>query len=153
MTDTDGLVIVEDPDRDRGLLEQANAFAAGGDHALVVVALATPEEYEEIADALDEIGRVEGTSYDSTAVLDGVAGSVEDAAGEVLDDGVEYDVRTAVVDEADQADRILDVAERAGSDHVFVPGRRRSPTGKAVFGDRTQRVILDFDGYVTVRTR
>jgi len=35
---------------------------------------------------------------------------------------------------------------------VFVRGRRRSPTGKAVFGDTAQAVILNFDGFVTVAT-
>lgn len=153
MTDTDGLVVVEDPERDRGLLEQARAVATGSGHGLVVLALATTAEYEEIADALDDIGRVEGTSYDSSAVLDGVSGDVEDAARAVLGDAVDYEVRVAVVDAAEQADAILDAADRTGADHVFVPGRRRSPTGKAVFGDRTQRVLLDFDGYVTVRLR
>jgi hypothetical protein len=36
---------------------------------------------------------------------------------------------------------------------VFLAGRKRSPTGKALFGDQTQAVILDFDGAVTVITK
>jgi len=32
---------------------------------------------------------------------------------------------------------------------VFLTGKKRSPTGKAVFGDRSQAIILNFDGPVT----
>jgi nucleotide-binding universal stress UspA family protein len=150
MTDSAGLVVVEDPDRDRALLEQARAFAVGRDGDLVVLALATRDEYEQIADTLETIGRAENTSYDSTDVADAVTGNVADAADDVLGESVAYDVRAAVADGDEQADRILDAAESAGCDHVFVSGRRRSPTGKAVFGDRTQRVLLEFGGHVTV---
>ena len=151
------LVVVEDPDRDRGLVERARAVAVGEGTDLVVVALATPEEYEDVAATLDAIGRTEHTSYDEDAVLEGLWGDVDDLAGDVLGGGegtvVAYDLHTQVVADDDQAEAIVDVADRTGCDHVFVSGRRRSPTGKAVFGDRTQQVILDFDGYVTVAMR
>lgn len=79
-----------------------------------------------------------------------MSGDVEDVASEVLGTTVDYEVRTVVLDTSDQAEAIVDIAERTDCDHIFVPGYRRSPTKKAVFGDRAQRVILDFDGYVTV---
>lgn len=143
------LVVLEDADRDRELLERANEFAAGGDADLVLLALITSEEYEEVAETLDTIGQVEHTTYDESAILDGVSGDIDDLAADVLGDAVDYELRVEVSDD-DQAERIITVADDTGSDHVFLPGRRRSPTGKAVFGDRTQRVILDFGGYVTV---
>jgi nucleotide-binding universal stress UspA family protein len=62
---------------------------------------------------------------------------------------VEYEVTSAV---GDKADAVLGAAEEYDCDHVFFAGRQRSPTGKALFGDATQRVILDFDGPVTVLT-
>jgi len=52
----------------------------------------------------------------------------------------------------DRDARIIEEADRRDADHVFVSGRKRSPTGKALFGDDTQRVVLDFDGPVTVVT-
>jgi nucleotide-binding universal stress UspA family protein len=45
---------------------------------------------------------------------------------------------------------VIAVAEREGCDHVFIAGKRRSPSGKAIFGDVTQSIILNFDGMVTV---
>ena len=65
---TRGLVVVEDVSRDEALLERARQFAEGGDADLVVVALATPEEYEELEATLEMIGEAEGTSYDEAAV-------------------------------------------------------------------------------------
>ncbi|AKU07941.1 universal stress protein [Haloferax gibbonsii] len=144
------LVAIDRIDRDRNLLERARTFAVGGGTDLVVVALATPDEYEEVERTLDAIGRAEHTSYDEDAVLDGVSGEVEDAASEVLGSAVDYELRTVVAEANEQAAEIVDIAEQTDCDHVFLSGPRRSPTKKALFGDRTQRVILDFEGYVTV---
>lgn len=142
------LVVVEDTDRDRDLLERARSFAVGENTDVVVLALVTSDEYEEVAETLDTIGEVEHTTYDESAVREGLAADAADLAEDVLGDEVAYEVRLAVSD--DQAEQIIAAAEDGDCDHVFLPGRRRSPTGKAVFGDRTQRVILDFGGYVTV---
>ncbi|GAD52510.1 uspA domain-containing protein [Halarchaeum acidiphilum MH1-52-1] len=49
-------------------------------------------------------------------------------------------------------DSLLALADKEGCDHIFVAGRKRSPTGKVVFGDIAQSVILGFDGPVTVTT-
>lgn len=147
---TGPLIVIEDTDRDRDLLKRARSFAVGDGSDLIVVALATPDEYEEMAETLEAIGRAEHTSYDEDAIREGVWGDVDDAASDVLDGAVDYDLRTVVAETDDQAEEIMDVAERTGRDHVFLPGVRRSPTGKAIFGDRTQQVILNFDGYVTV---
>jgi nucleotide-binding universal stress UspA family protein len=46
---------------------------------------------------------------------------------------------------------VLQVARRKDCDHVFLSGGKRSPAGKALFGDFAQSVLLGFDGYVTVR--
>lgn len=144
---TRALVVVEDPDRDRPLVSRASQFACGADTDIIVVALATPEEYEEIAATLDAIGRSEHTSYDEDAVLEGITGDVDDLAREVLD--VDYDVRMEIAPKGEQAETLIDLAAETDCDHVFVPGNRRSPAGKAVFGDRTQRLLLNFPGFVT----
>ncbi|MDS0300144.1 universal stress protein [Halogeometricum sp. S1BR25-6] len=146
------LVTVERADRDRALLERAKALAVGAetDEDLLVVALATPEAYEEIEETLAVIGRAEHTTYAEDDVLDGVSADVEDTANDVLEPDVGYELRTIVAGVDEQAEALLGVANRTGCDHIFLPGYRRSPTKKAIFGDRAQRVILDFDGSVTV---
>jgi len=50
----------------------------------------------------------------------------------------------------DAARAILNVADEHDADQVVVAGRKRSPTGKALFGSVTQSVILDTDRPVLV---
>ncbi|WP_135305472.1 universal stress protein [Haloarcula amylovorans] len=144
------LIVIENTDRDRALLEKARTVALGEETDIVVVALATPNEYEDVASTLDEIGRIEHTSYDEDDVLDGVSGDTQDLASDVLGGTIEYDLRTLVEEKGSQASTIVEMAHEMDCNHIFLPGYRRSPTGKAVFGDRTQEVLLNFDGYVTV---
>lgn len=144
------LITVERADRDRELLERARALAVGAETDLLVVALATPDAYETIEETLGAIGRAEHTNYTADDVLDGVSADVEDVANDVLEPDVKYELRTIIAEKDEQAEALLGVANRTDCDHIFLSGYRRSPTKKAIFGDRAQRVILDFDGYVTV---
>jgi len=57
--------------------------------------------------------------------------------------GVPYTVRGRTVDGESVGEAIVGVAEDVGADLVVVGGRRRSPTGKAVFGSTAQDVMLD----------
>ncbi|MFB6151045.1 MAG: universal stress protein [Haloarculaceae archaeon] len=133
------------------LMEEAGELAAGVDAHLTVVALMTGDEYEETRETLDIVGREEQTDYSDDVVLDAARNEAEEALKEAYDDlDVDWDVVGARIGDGESAaDRILEVADSSGADHVFVAGKSRSPTGKAVFGDRTQSVILRFDGPVT----
>lgn len=50
----------------------------------------------------------------------------------------------------DPADEIVEYADSVDADTIIIPGRKRSPVGKAVFGSVTQDVILDSDRPVTI---
>lgn len=56
------------------------------------------------------------------------------------DAGLNYSVRGAV---GEHAEEIIDLAQEVEADRVVVGGRKRSPTGKAVFGSTAQAVMLD----------
>jgi nucleotide-binding universal stress UspA family protein len=78
----------------------------------------------------------------------------ESAISDILS---EYDIETeavgrAVGDADDRASEVLKTAEEHNNDYIFLLGRRRSPAGKAVFGDTAQKVILNFDQYVVTLT-
>ncbi|MEZ3145435.1 universal stress protein [Halobaculum sp. MBLA0143] len=50
----------------------------------------------------------------------------------------------------DPATAILNVADSHDADQIVVAGRKRSPTGKALFGSTTQEVVLGTDRPVLV---
>ncbi|PSQ54807.1 universal stress protein [Halobacteriales archaeon SW_8_68_21] len=71
---------------------------------------------------------------------------VNDVAERLERTGVDYEVRGAL---GDTADNILREAEALDTDLVVVGGRTRSATGKALFGSTAQRVLLEADCPVT----
>ncbi|MWG33488.1 universal stress protein [Halomarina oriensis] len=147
-----GLVVVDHTESHRELLTEAAEHAAGADAELVLLTTMTEAEYEEKARDLETIGSVENVTYSSGEILDGVAARTREFAAGALGD-VSTEVVARVADDGDLANAVITTAEDHDCDHVFLLGRRRSPTGKAVFGDVAQQVVLNFDGFVTVSTQ
>jgi nucleotide-binding universal stress UspA family protein len=147
----DALVVLDTDERGRELLTEAAELAGGVDATLHVLSLITHEEFEEKREALDAMAEGENTSYDDGVFMDNVRKDAEEVVEEVVGDvDVEWNVVAGRVGQAEsEADRILETADNNTVDHVFLTGSQRSPTGKAVFGDRAQAVILNFDGPVT----
>lgn len=146
-----GVVLVDDTETHRRLLQEAKQYSVGADADLVLLVTFTEDEYDETQEMLDTIGSVENTTYTDDQVLTAAANVAEELAQDVLADGaVPYEVVARIADEDERAETVVEVAEETGSDHVFVLGRKRSPTGKAIFGDLAQSVVLNFDGYVTL---
>ena len=147
-----GLVLVDDTETHRRLLQEAKEHAVGADADLVLLVTLTEDEYGETQEMLDTIGSVENTTYTDDNVLAAATNVAEEPARDVLADGaVPYEVVPRVANGDDRAETVVEVAEETESDHVFVLGRKRSPTGKAIFGDLAQYVVLNFDGYVTLQ--
>lgn len=147
------LVVVDDTETHRELLERAGELAASTGSELVLLSMLTESEFADAMETRETIASIENTGYGESDVLEMAAQSAIDLASEAFGDlDVEHRSEGAVVEEDERADTILRMAERRDCDHVFVTGRRRSPTGKAIFGDTAQSVILNFDGPVTVIT-
>lgn len=147
------LVVTDPDDTVVELIREAGELAAAMDVPLRVLTVVTESEFQNDADVLGEIAAVEGSSYD----LQPAAYAEEVAHTAITDLLSDLDLETEpigryVEDDGERADAILDVAETTDCDYVFMLGRRRSPTGKAIFGDTAQSVILTFDGYVVTRS-
>ncbi|MFC7215879.1 universal stress protein [Saliphagus sp. GCM10025334] len=143
------LVVTDSSDAVVEVIREAGELAAAADAPLLVLTVVTESEYEKDVDVLGTIDRVERSGFEPNPeeYAEKVA---QTAINDLLSDlALETEaVGRYVEDDSDRADAILDVAAANDCDYVFLLGRKRSPTGKALFGDMAQAVILNFDGYV-----
>ncbi|UTF52450.1 universal stress protein [Natronosalvus rutilus] len=143
------LVVTDSSDAVVEVIREAGELAAAADVPLLVLTVVTESEYEKDVDVLGTIDQIERSGFepDPGEYAEKVA---QTAINDLLSDlALETEaVGKYVEDDGDRADAILDVAAANDCDYVFLLGRKRSPTGKALFGDTAQSVILNFDGYV-----
>jgi nucleotide-binding universal stress UspA family protein len=131
----------------RAVVREAAELAVGVDARLTLLAVTSEDDYEHRQESFERSGA--SATYTIDQAEEAAEYKAVETATDVLEGlDVEYDV-TGIVGEP--ARSVLAVAESRDVDHVFLSGRRRSPTGKALFGDVTQDVLLEFDGFVTVR--
>lgn len=143
------LVVAEPTDAATELAREAGSLADGVNATVVVIHATTDEEYAARKQAMSSIAS-SGGSYTTDDAREGAERFARDVADDVLSAlDVQYETAGYV---GDKADSILRAAEEYDCDHIFLPGRNRSPTGKALFGDAAQRVLLEYDGPVTVVT-
>jgi nucleotide-binding universal stress UspA family protein len=135
------LVAVNESDRDRvGKLGRTAADIAGPAGATVALAhVFTKDEYDSARGNLD-------FDRDSEVTPDVVAkryATIREL-GDVMDDrGVEFSWYGRLSSGTSEGEVVVDLAEELSADLVVVGGRRRSPTGKALFGSTAQEIILN----------
>ena len=143
------LAVVDITDAAKDLVREAGTLAEGMDAELVLIHVTTQEAYSARRGAMETLPDTTA-SYTQDDAREGATQFARDIGDEVLAGlDVEYEAVGAL---GDVATEVLRVAEERDCDYVFLTGRQRSPAGKALFGDTTQRVVLGFDGYVTVTT-
>lgn len=109
------------------------AGPAGAD--VVVAHVFTDDEYESVVERL-EFEAVAEASPDEVAERHS---TVRDLLELLEEAGLSTSVRGAV---GDHGEEIVSLAGMVRADLVVVGGRKRSPTGKAVFGSVAQEVML-----------
>lgn len=143
------LAVVEADETTKELVREAGELAAGVDAELLLVHVTSEDEYAERREDFSRISALE-TSYTIDKARDGARQFARDIGREILDDvDVDWEPDGQV---GEKGDNVLGVARDEDCDHIFITGKKRSPAGKAVFGDVPQRIILEFDGAVTVVT-
>lgn len=113
-------------------------LATAYDETLVVLHVVTDGEFE----SRQEASTVDG---EATYFLDHAVGDAEETAESVVDGTLdEYDDdRVVCVGEVgDATEIILSTADRRDADYLVIGGRKRTPVGKALFGSRTQSILL-----------
>lgn len=140
------LVLISDEEPNEQLLSAAIQHVSGTDTSVVVCRLVDEDRYRS---GIQQDAR-------SGAEMETVTELEESAKAEALsvaESAFPADVSTTPIGIVGVGpDVLLDVADEYDCDHVFLAGRKRSPVGKALFGDLTQQVILEFDGPVTIVT-
>jgi nucleotide-binding universal stress UspA family protein len=143
------LVVVEETESTKELVREAGELAAGVEAEVYLVHVTTREKFSEYATSLADIPDRD-TGYSIDRAKEGACQFAENIGQEVLEGlAVEYETIGALGDKKEQ---VLKIAHQKDCDHLFISGRKRSPTGKALFGDVTQSILLTFDGMVTVNT-
>ena len=124
-----------DADRTEELARAVTDIAAPTGAQVVLAHVFTDEEFDGVVSQLD---------YDPSGEIDPDEVASRHATVRELTDAfdeadVEYSVRGRV---GAHGETIVDLANEVNADRVIVGGRKRSPTGKAVFGSTAQEVML-----------
>jgi nucleotide-binding universal stress UspA family protein len=125
-----------DAERVERLAEEAVDIAGPAGATVVIGHVFTPEEFET---RVSELGfDREASDVDPDTVAERYS-AIRDLAARLDEAGVDYEVHGSI---GDYGDGIVALAEELDTDLVLVGGRKRSPTGKAVFGSVAQEVML-----------
>lgn len=108
-----------------------------GEFTAVVLYVFDPQELDSTAENLD----IDATNPDADELATR-KNRVNTVRSRLADAGVDCRARGAVTED-DQTDAILRAIDDVDADRIYMFSRRRSPTGKAVFGSTVQQVILD----------
>ncbi len=136
------LAAIEEKERAERVVRIADDLAEAYDDTLVALHVVPTEEYNAYKESIEDISEfsdISVTQHEDSAKRFARKFVVETLGG--IDEArIEPMGRVG-----DVTDEILAVAEDIEPRYLVIGGRRRSPTGKALFGSTTQQILLNAD--------
>ena len=131
-----------DEERNENVVTIADDLARAYDDDLVVLHVIPKEDFESYKRSVENINGYKNFSI--TQRMDSAAQFARRVTKEALGefDGDRISTRGRI---GNASDKILEEESNIGPRYLVLGGRRRSPTGKALFGDTTQEVLLNAD--------
>lgn len=134
------LAAIDETARSKTVVRIAYDLATTYEDTLIPLHVIPKEEYEQHRETLLQI-----EEFDNFSISQG-----EDSARRIAETFVQEtieDVDRDIVEPrgrvGDVANEILSEAERVDPQFLVISGRRRSPTGKAIFGSKAQQILLN----------
>ncbi|SFB87513.1 Nucleotide-binding universal stress protein, UspA family [Halobiforma haloterrestris] len=136
------LAAVDESERAKDVAETAYDLAAAYDDTLVPFHAIPNEEYTAHKESLEGIPGMQGLSIsqEEDSAKEFARKIVLESVDDVDLDRIQPEGRVGDVTES-----ILSRAESLEPRYLVIGGRRLSPTGKALFGNTTQQVLLNAD--------
>ncbi|MFC7009914.1 universal stress protein [Halalkalicoccus salilacus] len=128
------LVTIRDVGNHQALLEAVLDVAEPTDATVVLAKAYSEEEYEQRVDELDFEGQ---PKTDQVAQRNE---TVRDAETVLREAAIEYEVRGVV---GEEGDALVELAKTIDADLMYIQGKGRTPTGKALFGSTAQTILLN----------
>lgn len=128
---------IDDSDRSPTVFARASALAADLNEPLHAIHVLQRSEFVEVLDK-----DVEGQPFTENYEVRRVGEEIVERATTNPTVAHDSDAVETVVRVGDPAEELTSYTEEADARYLVVGGRRRSPTGKALFGSVTQQVML-----------
>ena len=133
------LAAIDETDRSRRVVEVGYDLAVAFDEPLIVLHVIPEEDFD---DHKADLSRMRGFSdYSFTHEERSAEGFVEEYVEGTISD-LDEDLVEPLGRIGPITDTILDETHRIDPRYLVIGGRRRSPVGKALFGNRTQEILL-----------
>lgn len=135
------IAAVDRTDRAEKVVREALEIARAFDDLVHIVHVLSQSEFVELEQSEY---KKSGRPVDLDRVRNHAAKLAEKAAG-----GIDYDVEYAGL-VGDAADEILEYAAEQNTRYIVVGPRKKSPTGKVLFGSVSQKILLNADHPIVV---